>query len=85
MSEERDIIEPAQWQQRDGRREPVLDRNYDLSGVVRYVGWRPCITEGRKFFSRDVAGVRMCLPYKDGRRQRTGKTLSIATASPANN
>lgn len=44
MSEGRDIIEPAQWHQRDDRRVPVLDRNYDPPRVVRYVGWRPLPT-----------------------------------------
>lgn len=68
MSEGRDIIEPAMRHPADDRREPVLDRNYDPPRVVRYVGWRPCLRCGRKFFSRDVAGVRMCIPCKDGRR-----------------
>lgn len=63
-----DIVEPDQWDPADDRRVPVLDRNYDPPRVVRYVGWRPCIRCGRKFFSRDVAGVRMCLPCKDGRK-----------------
>jgi len=40
MSERHDIIEPAQWHQRDDKREPVLDRNYDSPRVVRYIGWR---------------------------------------------
>lgn len=68
MDEGRDIIEPAQWHPADDKRVPVLDRNCDPPRVVRYVGWRACIRCGRKFFSRDVAGVRMCLPCKDGSR-----------------
>ena len=57
MSEGRDIIEPAQWPQRNDKRVPVLDMNFDPPRVVRYVGWRPCTCCGRKFFSRDVAGA----------------------------
>lgn len=68
MSEGRDIVDPVMWHPADDRRVPVLDPNTSPPRVVRYVGWRPCIRCGRKFFSRDVAGVRMCLPCKDGRR-----------------
>ena len=71
MSEGRDIIEPAQWPQRNDKRVPVLGTNFDPPRVVRYVGWRPCTCCGKKFFSRDVAGVRMCLPCKDGTRRES--------------
>ncbi len=69
MDEGRDIVEPVYWPQRDDRREPVLDPNYDPPRVIRYVGWRPCTCCGHKFFSRDVAGVRLCGPCKDGTRR----------------
>ena len=71
MSEGREIIEPAQWPQRNDKRVPVLDMNFDPPRVVRYVGWCPCTCCGKKFFSRDVAGVRMCLPCKDGTRRES--------------
>ena len=71
MSEGRDIIEPAQWPQRNDKRVPVLDMNFDPPRVVRYVGWRPCTCCGKKIVSRDVAGVRMCLPCKDGTRRES--------------
>lgn len=60
-----DIVEPDQWHPADDRRVPVLDENVSPPRVVRYVGWRSCIKCSRQFFSRDVAGVRMCSPCKD--------------------
>lgn len=71
MTEGRDIVEPVYWPQRDDRREPVLDPNYDPPCVIRYVGWRPCSCCGKKFFSRDVAGIRLCGPCKDGTRRES--------------
>jgi hypothetical protein len=60
-----DIVEPVIWHPADDRRVPVLDENVSPPRVVRYVGWRSCIKCGKQFFSRDVAGVRMCPTCKD--------------------
>lgn len=68
MSEGREIIEAAQWQQRNDKRVPILDMNFDPPRVVRYVGWQPCIRGGLKFFSHDVALIRMCVLREDGRK-----------------
>lgn len=68
MTEGRDIVEPLMWHPPDEKRVPVLDPNTSPPRIIRYVGWRPCIRCGRKFFSKDVAGVRMCLPCKENRR-----------------
>jgi hypothetical protein len=59
-----DIVEPDQWHPADDRRVPVLDENVSPPRVVRYVGWRSCMKCSEQFFSRDIAGVRMCPPCK---------------------
>ena len=71
MSEGRDIIEPAQWPQRNDKRVPVLDMNFDPPRVDCDVGGLPCPCCGKKFFSRAAAGVRMRLPCNDGTRRES--------------
>ena len=83
MSEGRDIIEPAQWHQRDDMRGRVLDHNYDPPRVVRYVGWRPCIRCGRKFCSSDVAEVRICIACKDVQAGILDTIMVPGSAAPA--
>lgn len=55
------IVEPKPWPV-DGcrRREAVIDHNDSPPRVVRYVGWRKCMTCNKPFFSQDVRGLRMC-------------------------
>ncbi len=56
------IDEPLQWQfvEGDTRREPVLDHNFEPPRVVRYVGYRKCMSCPKYFFSLDVVRMRMC-------------------------
>lgn len=66
------FIEPRMWPQDGGtRREPMMDMDVKPPRAVRYVGWRPCSCCGKKFFSRDVAGIRLCGSCKDGTRRES--------------
>lgn len=54
------IVEPRPWEF-DGdmtRREPVIDP--DDNRVIRFVGWRRCMTCTKQFFSEDCSRIRMC-------------------------
>jgi len=52
------------WNDDGGARvEIVVDPNWLIDGkprVVRRVGWRQCMTRKHRFFSHDIARVRMC-------------------------
>lgn len=57
--------DPEPWEADGGvRREAVLDLDQQPPRVVRYVGWRKCLSCSREFWSEDVSRVRMCSPCK---------------------
>jgi hypothetical protein len=65
----KDLREPerSRWPD-NGRVEVVVDPNWLIDGkprVVRRVGWRNCHCCKRRFFSADIAKVRMCDPCKE--------------------
>lgn len=65
----RDLREPERggWPD-NGRVEVVVDPNWLIDGqprVVRRVGWRHCMCCRRRFFSADIAKVRICDACKD--------------------
>ncbi len=56
------IDEPRHWKYVEGptRRVPVMDYGFKPPRVIRYVGWRTCMTCRDIFFSEDVARLRRC-------------------------
>jgi hypothetical protein len=60
-----DIVEPTSWRDDGGKRvEVVVDPNWLIDGkprVIRRIAWRRCIScKCRRFFSRDLARIRLC-------------------------
>lgn len=61
----KDIPEPyLPWYDDGGKRVVlVTDPNWLIDGkprVIRRVGWRSCMTCGRRIFSEDISKIRMC-------------------------
>lgn len=57
----RGFVEPRPWPCDGGsRREPVLDMDVRPPRVVRYVGWRRCMSCQKPFWSEDLARLRLC-------------------------
>jgi hypothetical protein len=63
------IFEPFMWCDDGGKRvEAIVDPNWIIDGsprVIRHMAWRPCMCCRRRFFSLDVARVRMCGSCKE--------------------
>ena len=81
MSEGRDIIEPAQWPQRNDKREPVLDPNTDPPRVVRYVGWRPAYGVAVSSSVGTLPGFACASPARMADGLKNGSP-SVTTARP---
>lgn len=56
-----DIVEPEWFPlESEPKRVAVLDHNFNPPRVVRYVGWRRCMSCRSQFLSPDVVRIRMC-------------------------